>query len=103
MRLCRIGEIGKEKPAIVDGDNNYKDLSSIVEDFNPDTLNFETLEKIKSTDRSYNLLNLIGSIFLLTSLVYKPNLSNIIIEIIWGGISLMGLYKYYFSTVKDSR
>jgi len=54
-------------------------------------------EKIKSTDRTYNLLNLIGSILLLTSLLYKPNLSNIIIEIIWGGISLMGLYKYYFS------
>ena len=54
-------------------------------------------EKIKSTDRSYNLLNLIGSILLLTSLIYKPNLSNIIIEIIWGGISLLGLYKYYFS------
>ena len=56
-------------------------------------------EKIKSTDRSYNFLNLIGSILLLTSLIYKPNLSNIIIEIIWGGISLMGLYKYYFSRV----
>ena len=52
-------------------------------------------EKIKSTDRSYNFLNLIGSILLLTSLIYKPNLSNIIIEIIWGGISLIGLYKYY--------
>ena len=52
MKLCRIGEIGKEKPAIIDGDNNYKDLSSIVEDFNPDTLNFEILEKIKSTDIS---------------------------------------------------
>jgi len=52
MKLCRIGEIGKEKPAIIDGENNYKDLSSIVEDFNPDTLNFETLEKIKSTDVS---------------------------------------------------
>jgi len=52
MKLCRIGEIGKEKPAIIDGDNNYKDLSSIVADFNPDTLNFETLEKIKSTDVS---------------------------------------------------
>ena len=52
MKLCRIGEIGKEKPAIIDGENNYKDLSSIVEDFNPDTLNFETLKKIKSTDVS---------------------------------------------------
>jgi len=54
-------------------------------------------EKIKSTDRSYNLLNLIGSILLLTSLVFKPNLSNIIIEIIWGGISFRGLYKHYSS------
>jgi len=52
-------------------------------------------EKIKSTDRSYNLLNLIGSILLLISLIYKPNLSNIIIEIIWGGISAYGLYKYF--------
>jgi len=59
-------------------------------------------EKIRSTDRSYNLLNLIGSILLLTSLIYKPNLSNIIIEIIWGGISLIGLYKYY-SQKKNSK
>ena len=59
-------------------------------------------EKVKSTDRSYNLLNLIGSILLLTSLIYKPNLSNIIIEIIWGGISLIGLYKYY-SQKKNSK
>ena len=62
-------------------------------------------EKIKSTDRSYNTLNLVGSILLLTSLIYKPNLSNIIIEIIWGVISLMGLYKYYFSraTIKEEQ
>ena len=52
MRLCRIGEIGDEKPAIIDKDGNYKDLSSIVTDFNPKTLNFETLEKIKKTDVS---------------------------------------------------
>ena len=52
MRLCRIGAIGDEKPAIIDQDGNYKDLSSIVTDFNPNTLNFETLEKIKKTDVS---------------------------------------------------
>ena len=52
MKLLRIGEIGKEKPAIIDNDNNYKDLSSIVIDFNPDTLNFKTLEKIKQIDVS---------------------------------------------------
>ena len=52
MKLCRIGELGKEKPAIIDKNNNYKDLSSIIEDFNSKTLNFETLEKIKKTDIS---------------------------------------------------
>ena len=52
MKICRLGEIGKEKPAIVDKDNNYKDLSSIIKDFNPDTLNFNTIEKIKKIDTS---------------------------------------------------
>ena len=47
MKLLRVGEKGKEKPAIVDNENNYKDLSSVIEDFNPKTLNFETLKKIK--------------------------------------------------------
>ena len=52
MKLCRIGEIGKEKPAIIDNDGNYKDLSSVIKDLNPDTLNFKTLEKIKKIDVS---------------------------------------------------
>jgi len=52
MKLLRIGEKGKEKPAVIDDQNNYKDLSSVIEDFNPKTLNFETLKKIKNTDLS---------------------------------------------------
>ncbi|MDC1096068.1 fumarylacetoacetate hydrolase family protein [Pelagibacteraceae bacterium] len=52
MKLCRIGELGKEKPALIDKDNNYKDLSSIINDFDSKTLTFETLEKIKNTDIS---------------------------------------------------
>ena len=52
MKLCRIGEIGKEKPAIIDNDGNYRDLSTIISDFNPDTLNFETIEKIKNINLS---------------------------------------------------
>ena len=52
MKLLRIGETGKEKPAVIDDQNNYKDLSSVIEDFNPKTLNFETLKKIKNTDLS---------------------------------------------------
>lgn len=47
MKLCRIGELGKEKPAIIDSDGSYKDLSGVISDFNPESLNFETIEKIK--------------------------------------------------------
>tara|TARA_B100000614_G_scaffold27145_1_gene21108 strand:- start:126 stop:974 length:849 start_codon:yes stop_codon:yes gene_type:complete len=52
MKILRLGEKGHEKPAIIDDQNNYKDLSSIVQDFNPKNLNFESLEKIKSADLS---------------------------------------------------
>ena len=47
MKLLRLGEPGKEKPAVIDKDNNYRDLSSIISDYNPDTLNFDTIKKIK--------------------------------------------------------
>ena len=52
MKLLRLGETGSEKPALIDNENKYRDLSSIIEDLNPDSLNFETLEKIKSIDVS---------------------------------------------------
>ena len=52
MKLLRVGEVGSEKPALIDNENKYRDLSSVIKDLNPDTLNFETLEKIKSTDIS---------------------------------------------------
>ena len=47
MKLCRIGELGQEKPAVIDKDGSYKDLSSLISDLNPENLNFETIEKIK--------------------------------------------------------
>ena len=52
MKLLRIGELGSEKPALIDSENEYRDLSSIIKDFNPDTLNFEIIERIKTTDTS---------------------------------------------------
>ncbi len=52
MKLLRIGEVGSEKPALLDNENKYRDLSSIIKDLDPDTLNFETLEKIKAIDTS---------------------------------------------------
>ena len=47
MKLLRVGELGKEKPAALDKTGKIRDLSQEVIDLNPSTLNFETLEKLK--------------------------------------------------------
>ena len=47
MKLLRLGNIGSEKPAIIDSQNNFRDLSSVIDDLNPETLNFDIFEKIK--------------------------------------------------------
>tara|TARA_B100000282_G_scaffold222348_1_gene165464 strand:- start:551 stop:1399 length:849 start_codon:yes stop_codon:yes gene_type:complete len=47
MKLLRLGNIGSEKPALIDSQNNFRDLSSIIDDLNPETLNFDIFEKIK--------------------------------------------------------
>ena len=52
MKLLRVGEKGKEKPAIFDGDGKIRDISSHVSDLNPHNLNFETISKIQSVDTS---------------------------------------------------
>ena len=52
MKLLRVGEKGKEKPAILDGDGKIRDISSYVSDLNPHNLNFETISKIQSVDIS---------------------------------------------------
>ena len=71
MKLLRLGNNGNEKPAIIDKDGNYRDLSSIVNDFNPDTLNFDTIETIKNADIS-NLPKL-GSNLRIGACVSKPS------------------------------
>ncbi len=50
MKLLRVGEKGKETPAILDENNKVRDISSQIKDLNPDYLNFETLSKLKSLD-----------------------------------------------------
>ena len=52
MKLCRIGKIGKEKPAILDNDGKIRDISSHVKDLNPNHLNFSTISKLQSADLS---------------------------------------------------
>jgi 2-keto-4-pentenoate hydratase/2-oxohepta-3-ene-1,7-dioic acid hydratase in catechol pathway len=52
MKLLRVGQKGKEKPAALDKDGKIRDISSHAKDLNPDHLNFETITKLKSTDLS---------------------------------------------------
>ena len=46
MKLLRIGEKGKEKPAALDKDGKIRDISSHIKDLNPHHLNFETIKKL---------------------------------------------------------
>ena len=70
MKLLRVGELGKETPAILDDENKIRDLSKIIKDFEPDFLNFEILEEIKKIDLTS--LNLIKDNVRLGSCVTKP-------------------------------
>jgi 2-keto-4-pentenoate hydratase/2-oxohepta-3-ene-1,7-dioic acid hydratase in catechol pathway len=50
MKLLRYGEIGREKPAILDGNGAIRDLSAMVEDLAGATLGRESLNRIKALD-----------------------------------------------------
>jgi 2-keto-4-pentenoate hydratase/2-oxohepta-3-ene-1,7-dioic acid hydratase in catechol pathway len=52
MKLLRVGQKGKEKPAALDKDGKIRDISSHIKDLNPDYLNFETISKLQSADLS---------------------------------------------------
>ena len=50
MKLLRVGTKGNERPAALDKNGKIRDLSSQIKDLNPDSLNFETISKIKNID-----------------------------------------------------
>ena len=70
MKLLRVGNFGEEIPAIIDKENKIRDLSKIVDDFNPESLNFKTLDEIKKVD--LNSLEIIESNKRIGSCVTKP-------------------------------
>ena len=47
MKLLRVGEFKKEIPAILDEKNKIRNISSYLNDLNPQSLNFDILNKIK--------------------------------------------------------
>lgn len=50
MKLLRVGNKGKEKPAAFDTNSKIRDLSSVIKDLTPDNLTHSTIEKLKSLD-----------------------------------------------------
>ena len=70
MKLLRVGNFGEEIPAFIDKENKIRDLSKVVNDFNPESLNFEILDKIKKVD--LNSLEIIESNKRIGSCVTKP-------------------------------
>lgn len=53
------------------------------------------LNKVSPKGLIYNLMNLVGAIFLLFSLCINFNLASFVIEIFWIAASLIGLYGCY--------
>ena len=47
MKLLRVGELGSEIVATLDSNNVIRDLSDHIKDLNPQTINEETLNKLK--------------------------------------------------------
>ena len=47
MKLLRVGELGSEIVAALDSNNVIRDLSDHIKDLNPQTINEETLNKLK--------------------------------------------------------
>ena len=49
MKLLRIGSNGNEKPAALDKNGKIRDISSILSDFEPRTLNFKNISRLQET------------------------------------------------------
>ena len=50
MKLVRYGEMGAEKPALVDTDGKIRDLSAHIDDITGETLNPATLDSLRNID-----------------------------------------------------
>ena len=52
MKLLRCGDVGKEIPATIDKNGIIRDLTAIISDLTPNTINKSTIEKIEKKDLS---------------------------------------------------
>ncbi len=54
------------------------------------------LQRIDPYSVSYSFLNFLGSAMVLFSLYFEWNLPAVVIEVVWGFISLYGVYRALF-------
>ena len=52
MKLARIGERGREVPAVLDRNGVHRDVSSVVSDFTPEFFAGDGIERLRSSDLS---------------------------------------------------
>ncbi|WP_459662576.1 fumarylacetoacetate hydrolase family protein [Novosphingobium sp. 11B] len=50
MKLCRVGEAGQERPAMIDAEGGIRDLSGHVADIGPDAIGAEGLARLAAID-----------------------------------------------------
>ena len=50
MKFLRVGKINQEKPAIIDNNEVIRDISSLIDDLNPKSINSSTIKKINETN-----------------------------------------------------
>ena len=50
MKLLRLGKVGQEIPAALDKKGKYRNLSPYLKDLDPETINFDNLNKLKKID-----------------------------------------------------
>ena len=53
------------------------------------------LNKLRSDDLAYSLLNAIGASLIVVSLLVNFNLSAFLMEVFWVLISFVGIYRYF--------
>ncbi len=70
MKFLRVGDINNEKPAVLDDKGQARDLSSIILDLDPSTINKNTIKKIE--EKKINNLPLVKNPFRIGPCISKP-------------------------------
>lgn len=51
--------------------------------------------RINAEHPTFQLLNLMGALLVLTSLYFRPNPGAILIEVLWTGIAIFTLFRFF--------